>query len=155
MSLLLSCSLRPSTRRFAFSVSYMLHVLCIALRMRTAVWYILLADLCKIEAMSEEEMREGRELVRSGFSVPVLRRKRATAFSYPRMSVTSPTSEGGRDLVPAANGHAAENWRNGKERGGSSESTASDRSMEYTYVNEVPSQCFCGLCGEVRHLVMH
>lgn len=95
--------------------------------------------------MSEatEETWGGGKVGRSGFTVPVLRRNRATAFSYLRTSVPQ-----------GVNGLAAKDWRNGEATGGESTSTASDRSMEYTYVNEVPSECYCGLCGEVR-LDMH
>lgn len=92
--------------------------------------------------MSDEgtgETRGGGKSGRSGFSEPVLRRKRATAISYPRTRVPR-----------AVNGIAAEDWRNGEASGESSESTASDRSMEYTYVTQVPSECLCDLCGEVR-----
>lgn len=94
--------------------------------------------------MSEatEETGGGGKVGRRGFTVPV-RRNRATAFSYPRSSV-----------LRAVNGLAEEDWRNGEETGGESTGSASDRSVEYTYVNEVPSECFCGLCGEVR-LDMH
>ena len=84
-------------------------------------------------------------------AVPSGRRRRAAAFSYSHTTTKSAKARARRTL-DLANGTTERDPRNGGAEGiWSSERARNDTEgrMEYTCLNEVPSECCCGLCGEV------
>ena len=84
-------------------------------------------------------------------TAPPARRRRAAAFSYSRARPShSPTERVRRPQSTA--GDAVRNGTGGDCSSSSGEMDAcvnGGERFEYTFVDEVPSECLCGLCGEV------
>ena len=98
-----------------------------------------------------------------GSTAPAVRRRRAAAFSY-SLARSVPSSAVKVRLVRSVEGDAVCNGTGGGSAGdsgggcssSSGEGDASDsiEKLEYTFVDEIPSECLCGLCGGVSHALV-
>ena len=102
-----------------------------------------------------------------GSTAPAVRRRRAAAFSY-SLARSVPSSAVKVRLVRSVEGDAVCNGTGGGSAGdsggdsgggcssssGEGDTSDSREKLEYTFVDEIPSECLCGLCGGVSHALV-